>query len=151
VSASRGWTALLSSTLLLPWSLAMACDTGAVRVEDCRAIEYARCDASEQCGTIDDAVQCRLFYRDHCLHGLPLDSDVIIRSEVRDCADAIESAGDCAESEGADAPLSQCGSQASDAATAPGGNACDLVDRPELFVDSCRFLIARPPDAGAPR
>jgi hypothetical protein len=151
VSAFRGWTTLLSSTALLPWSLLFACDTGAVRVEDCRTIEYARCDAAEQCDSIDDSAQCRLFYRDHCLHGLPLNSDVIIRSEVRDCAEAIESAGDCAEAEGADAPLSQCGSQASDAAEAPSGSACDLVNRPELFVDSCQFLLAHPPDAGAPR
>ena len=80
------------------WLGLSACDTGAVGVESCREIEYARCSAAVHCPsmfTIPSQAECRRYYRDHCLHGLPLAQDPGA-AVVTPCVNAIEAIGECA-------------------------------------------------------
>lgn len=94
-------------------------------VEDCRAIEAARCRAATECGVIDDADGCERFYRDHCLHGFSVDAPG--GPVVEACIEAIEAA--------------------------PGEDLCDAVLEPAR-LGACSFLDpdaepAEPGTAGA--
>lgn len=65
----------ISALLCLPLavgSLAGGCATEAVAIEDCRQIEFARCEASVPCGVIlqDEVEECQRIYREQCLHGI---------------------------------------------------------------------------------
>jgi len=77
-----------AAALVLP----LGCGPDPEGVEDCRAIEGARCRAAAACGEIEDAARCERYYRDQCLHGLSVDSPG--RPVVEGCVEAIEAAPD---------------------------------------------------------
>lgn len=117
------------------------CGTDAVGIDDCRDIERARCEAAAHCGLIDDVEECQRFYRDHCLHGLSVESPGAIA--VERCVVVIQRAGECARDHGGvDAPLSECDGRVSDE-TVDAREACDLVLYPERAAE-CRFLTPNP-------
>ena len=141
------FVALLSANLSFVAMTAVGCGTDAVGVEDCRRIELARCGAAEACGIIDNLEECRSFYRDQCLHGLPLEERPTT-AEIDRCVSTIELAGTCAQA-GAETPLESCERPPSTQTNL--GSACDVVRQPELTVE-CGFLIVDPEpetDAGA--
>jgi hypothetical protein len=143
-------TALLS-LFLLPALFPVACGTGVVGIEQCRAIEEARCEAAASCGKVDDVDACKRFYRDHCLHGL--EGAKPNGDEETDCIEAIRSAGECARSEGAEASPSSCPDGAptklrADGDRKPFADVCDIVDRP-WDSQACTFLTPAVDDEGA--
>ena len=95
------------------------CGTNAQAVDECRDIEQARCEAGEPCGLVDDVDACKRFYRDHCLHGMVVESPG--QAQVDACVSAIEAAGASME--------------------------CDVVLYPERTAE-CSFLSPSPPPAG---
>jgi len=120
---------------MLSW--AAACGTDASGVAECRQIEQARCNAAVACG-FPDYTECRRFYRDHCLHGLAVES---VNSVLVDaCVAVIERAGQCA-SEQPDTAPGDCPEPIrteTEVATA-----CDVVLQPEL-ASACAFLEPEP-------
>jgi len=121
--------------LLFLISLSAACETDAVGVADCRAIEDARCQAAAPCG-FPDVEECQRYARDHCLHGLPAEAPS--PTDVDACVQDLATAGECAGSLGPDTlpdacapPLSTDGSAAS---------ICDVINRPERAT-ACAFLL----------
>lgn len=134
--------------------LAAGCGTDAVGVDECREIEQARCEAAPVChGEQFDVGACRLFYRDHCLHGMQLESAPSQRS-VDLCVARIQQAAACARSTGLETSIENCPAEEQ-----PGGKegdevltACQAVATPERLTD-CAFLVPLPaippPDAGA--
>lgn len=133
---------LLSGAITFSLVTASGCGTQAVGVEDCRAIEEARCRAAKPCGLVDDVAACERFYRDHCLHGLMSEPGDGIR--VDDCVHAIEAAGRCA-TQNPESLLSECGEEPVPE-TQPGiASACDFVANPQL-ARQCAFLTNTPPD-----
>src|SRR5512142_368585 len=79
----------------------IGCATEAAGVDSCRKIEYARCDAAAHCpsifGALDPAA-CHRFYRDHCLHGLPVPDPGL--GKVNACVRDVTLLGECAASGG---------------------------------------------------
>lgn len=117
------------------------CGTDAVGIDDCREIERARCEAASHCGVIDDVEECQRFYRDHCLHGLSVESPGAIVVEA--CVAVIQRAGECARDKGGeDAALRDCGKVSE--RTVGADEACDLVLYPERATE-CSFLTPDPP------
>jgi hypothetical protein len=118
----------------------VACDTHAVGVDECKALEQARCGAARGCDVgITDATQaeCERFSRDNCLHGLPVAAAP--KSSVLDnCIKAIRAAGSCAAGKGGPKQLAKdcsgAGSVTRDATTV-----CDIVEDPEQSSE-CDFL-----------
>lgn len=133
---------LLSAATTFSIVTASGCGTSALAVDDCRSIEYARCDASVPCGLVDDAAACKRYYRDHCLHGLLVKPPA---GAVGECVRVIREAGQCA-AEDPEASLTDC------AVTEPRTDldlACDVVAHPER-ADECTFLLEEPPpDSGS--
>lgn len=85
---------------------------------------------------ISDVADCQRFYRDQCLHGLPVSSPGTNR--VRECVATIVAAGQCAsQAEGADTPLSEC--QGVTRGAAGVDTACGIVKEPEK-AEECSFL-----------
>lgn len=118
--------------ILLSASFAtVACNTDAVGVNECRDVEYARCEASVACGIIeeDEVDSCRRFYRDHCLHGISGDK-VPTADEHKACIELIEQAG-----EAANESLGMGGSGQ------PDDSACDIIDKP-WKSEECAYLNA---------
>lgn len=118
----------------------LGCGTDAVGVEDCKAIEFARCEEAEACGTVEDVEACRRYYRGHCLHGLAVASRPP-RDERDACVSAIREAGACARAQGPDTLLAEC-TDGAPADPLPGRNVqstCDVVARP-WEVQACNFL-----------
>lgn len=144
-------------TLLLTGGAALGtvgsgCGTNAVGIEDCRAIEQARCAAAAGCPApvrIDDVDACQRYYRDHCLHGLPLD-EAPARSVVDGCVDAIEAAGACA-SRDPTLTIDACDEPALALAPTVGSSplVCDLIDQPEQLA-ACAFLEPKTKTDAAP-
>ncbi|MEI9940451.1 MAG: hypothetical protein WDO69_24825 [Pseudomonadota bacterium] len=126
---------LLSAVCAFALVSSAGCGTDAQGIDDCRDIEQARCAAAQNCGLITDVPACQRFYRDQCLHGLPVPPPGSVK--LKECVDTIQAAGMCAtQTEGADTPLSQCDTMID----APGvETACDLVKEPEKSV-ACSFL-----------
>ncbi|MDQ2647622.1 MAG: hypothetical protein M3020_27750 [Myxococcota bacterium] len=125
----------LAGALVLGMLQVVGCGTDAVGVDSCRRIELARCDAAAACGTIDDAAECRRFYHDQCLHGLPVPDPGT--ELVAECEATLQRAGACA-AEGVDLSLEEC----SDAVTSEptyASTACEIVSEPQLAAE-CRFL-----------
>lgn len=117
-----------------------SCGTDAVGVEACREIEGARCRAAAQCGLIEDVENCQRFYQDHCLHGVRLEQSP--RSvDVRQCVEAIDAAGRCADREGPRTAPAECGSNLLTESSAR--RVCDIVEEPERAPD-CAFLHPEP-------
>jgi hypothetical protein len=120
------------------WLGLVACDTGAVGVESCQNIEYARCSAAAHCPAmfaIKSVDACKRFYRDHCLHGLPLASDPG-PSKVNPCISAINALGDCAARNGQDSPGDTCNQEYSSTVSV-----CVVIGAPET-IPECSFLGA---------
>ena len=108
-------------------------------MDDCREIEQARCTAGAACGIVADVDECRRFYRDHCLHGLPAVPPQ--RAEVAQCVAAIQAVGECAKTGGGRAAeLTDCAVQvpAKDSTLA-----CEVVQYPERAY-ACSFLTGKP-------
>jgi hypothetical protein len=126
----------LALGLALVW-LAGSCGTDAVGVSECREVERARCAAAVNCG-YPDVDECQRFYRDHCLHGVPLDSVNTI--DIQNCVLQIESAGRCAAEQPGSAP-SAC--EVPILTQSEVGNVCDVVLQPQL-ASACAFLSPAP-------
>jgi len=118
------------------------CGTDAHGVEDCREIETARCAAAVPCGIITDEPRCEIYYRDHCLHGLP---GAQPQQAVIDlCVSAINALGVCAKLGGAEASVKDCG----DVKTHDATTACEVIQFPEKAY-ACSFLSSTPPPVEA--
>lgn len=131
-----------AASMMAPWlaalALAASCGTEARGVEDCRAIENARCEAAEACGAIEDASACKRFYRDQCLHGLSVPPP---GSPVTDaCVGAIDQIAECARPsvDGAPSPCSRFGNPT---------RACSFVPAPQSLSE-CNFLNPSVPPSG---
>lgn len=153
MSALRPLTLAVVSALGAVLLFAPACGTDAVGVEECRSIESARCEAAPACkGANFDVDQCRLFYRDHCLHGLRLE-DAPSQRTIDGCVLALRRAASCARSTGAETPVSSCPEDAQPLTQldAEPLTACGVVDRPDRLVE-CAFLVpsAEPPVTPTP-
>lgn len=112
-----------------------ACNTNAIGVEDCRQIEYARCDAALHCSSqfaVDDPAECKRFYRDHCLHGMAAPANA---NDVKSCIRTIEQLGACAKDNGPKSEAATCGANYADTKQ----TVCALLAAPEVLV-ACAFL-----------
>jgi hypothetical protein len=122
------------------------CGTAAKGVQDCRDIEQARCKAATTCGIVTDENDCEIYYRDHCLHGLPVTPPQ--PAVVDDCVATITSLGTCIQSHGRSALLADCDPDHAIADNAT--SACEVVQYPERAY-ACSFLtgtVTSPPPAG---
>lgn len=118
-----------------------ACDTGAVGVDSCRNIEYARCEAAAQCPdmfALKSVDACKRFYRDHCLHGLPLGSDPG-PGIVNPCVTAINALGSCA-SQNEGTLGAQCDQRYKQPYTGTD-TVCELIQNPQ-DIPACSFLVS---------
>lgn len=108
---------------------------------ECRAFERVRCEAAAACG-YPDIDECVRYERDHCLHGVALESISVVELDV--CVQDVARAGRCAAGQGPDTLAGDCRErvQAAPATT----TACDVVRSPERAA-SCSFLV---PGATAP-
>jgi hypothetical protein len=132
---------LLSAATTFGLVTASSCGTNAVGVDECRAIERARCRAGDPCGIISDVPACERYYRDHCLHGLATKPPAA--ATVGACVQVIEAAGRCASGD-PEALLKDC----DEPVTEPHSGlryACDVVAHPELARE-CVFLLDTPPE-----
>jgi hypothetical protein len=128
--------ALLSAVCAFTLVSAAGCGTDAKGVDDCREIEQTRCAAAKNCGIVSDVEACQRYYRDQCLHGLPVPPPGSVK--LKECVDVIRAAGVCAQSSGVDTKLSECTPSLAD--SAPDlETACDLVKEPEKSRE-CLFL-----------
>ncbi|MGC4088847.1 MAG: hypothetical protein QM756_13295 [Polyangiaceae bacterium] len=118
-------------------SLCPSCGTEAKGVEECRAIESARCSAAEACGAVSDVDACKRFYRDQCLHGLSVEAPGMPAAKA--CVAAIQEAEACARAE-ADTVEASCTEFRTQT------RACERIQTPE-YLPACRFLV---PDATPP-
>jgi hypothetical protein len=134
------FSALGSFGVLFSLVSGYGCGTDAKAVDECRDIEQARCDAAHSCGVVDDVDACKRFYRDHCLHGMVVESPG--QSRVDQCVSTIKAAGVCAQSS-ADIALADCPNSVSAAATGVT-TACDVVLYPERTAE-CAFLAPDEP------
>src|SRR6188768_3039491 len=124
---------LLSAVFAFTLVSATGCATDAEGIDDCRAIEQARCEAAKECGTVSDVPAGQRFYRDQCLHGLPVTSPGSV--QVQTCVTTIRAAGTCAEQKGGDSLLRRdCAIEGARVLTA-----CGLVEAPEKAAE-CSFL-----------
>lgn len=130
---SRNWFALVGSFVAA--TAHPACNTDAISVEECRHIEYARCDAASHCPDqfdIDDAAECKRFYRDHCLHGMATAANA---NDVKKCVKAVEQLGACAKEGGSKAAAVTCSAAFVNAEK----TVCALIAEPEA-LEACSFL-----------
>ncbi len=130
---------LLSSAASFTAFATGGCSTDAVGVTTCREIEDTRCEAAAQCGIegAEDVDACKRFYRDHCLHGLGLESEPR-GSDVRRCKAVISGAGECAK-QGITDPR-QCAALQGQQLATTITTVCDVVLQPE-DTTACRFLV----------
>lgn len=140
IHRQRNWFAF---TAIAAGVVYPACSTKAVGVDECRRIEYARCEAAPNCPaqfSVTDVEQCKLFYRDHCLHGLGV-SAAPSGNAVKNCIVAIQDLATCAaEFDGAAALLANCATEVT--TTNPKiTKACKLLAAPEAIAE-CSFLAA---------
>ncbi len=117
------------------------CGTDAKAVDECRDIEQARCEAGEACGLVDDVEECKRFYRDHCLHGMVVESPG--QAQVDRCVGTIKRAGVCAQGN-VEATLAECPDVTEGTSVML---ACDVVLYPENTVE-CDFLSPAPATGG---
>lgn len=127
---------LLSAVCAFTLVSATGCGTDAQGVDDCRQIEQTRCAAAKSCGIVSDVEACQRYYRDQCLHGLPVPPPSSV--ELKACVDVIREAGVCAQSLGVETKLGDCDTSLSDSAPELE-TACDLVKEPEKS-HPCSFL-----------
>jgi len=129
--------AVLGVSLGLGLSMAFGCSTNAIGVEDCRDIEFARCEAGHACGFVQDVEDCKRFYRDHCLHGLRLE-DEPSAAAVQSCVRSLTAVAAC----GPETALAACPGVTTSASVLP--LACDTVRAPEDIAE-CGFLVPSAP------
>lgn len=146
---SRVWTRWIAAGLIaggLCCTGLSGCGPEPVGVDDCRAIESARCTAGVACGIVEDEEACKRFYRDHCLHGLAA-SETPGGKAVDDCVQAIQIAGECAKQD-PDASIPSCldGDKGINVVDRDVETVCDVVREPE-GTKQCAFLT--PIDPGA--
>ncbi len=129
---------LLAALLAFLVVHASGCGTDAVGVDECRDIEYARCEAARYCALIDNTDQameaCKRFYRDQCLHGLA-SGERPGGPRVKDCVDVITKAGACARDGTTDVASCTLPDDTKTTLT----KVCDIVREPEK-VSECDFL-----------
>jgi hypothetical protein len=125
-------------------AVSMGCGTDAVGVAECRAFERVRCEAAASCG-YPNVEECERFARDHCLHGVALDT--ISAIELDGCAQEVGRAGRCAEQQGGSTAVNACSEPVVSAAPAP--TACAVVLTPEL-ASACAFLAPGRAEASSP-
>jgi uncharacterized membrane protein YgcG len=116
-----------------------ACSTKAVGIDQCRDIEYARCEAAVSCPSVfevKDVAACKRFYRDQCLHGLAL-AHSPAKSDVRDCIDVIRLMGKCAKNHGEKASVAECDGLSSESTKVK--TVCQAMQKLE-WVPECSFL-----------
>lgn len=89
--------------LSFAFGVSLACSSDAVGIDGCRKIEEARCNRAAECGvdlgvpvhndrSVDgDKQACIRFYRDACLHGMPVDPG----SKQSDACTAAIQSGTC--------------------------------------------------------
>jgi hypothetical protein len=140
MSYSRALSAaLLAAATSFSLVTGSGCGTAALGIEDCRDIEEARCHAAVTCGIISDADACERYYRDHCLHGLPVKPPA--GDSVPSCVEVIKAAGRCAKGD----PSIELAACDPAVATPKTGftRACDVVSHPERTPE-CAFLSELP-------
>src|SRR6188768_427056 len=116
---------------------ATGCGTDAQGINECREIERARCTAAKECGIVSDVDDCQRFYRDHCLHGLPVSPPGSVK--VQECVSTIRAAGQCVQQSGSvDTLLRDCDPPVTQGARGVF-TACNLIKQPEKAVE-CSFL-----------
>jgi len=128
---------LLSAVCAFTLVSATGCNTDAQGIDDCREIEQTRCVAAKNCGLVSDVDACQRYYRDQCLHGLPVTPPGSVK--LKACVETIRAAGVCAAQSGIDTPLSDCEHSVTRGVTDELVSACDLVREPEKSVE-CSFL-----------
>jgi hypothetical protein len=135
--------ALLSAVCAFTLVSAAGCGTDAQGIDECRDIEQARCTAAKQCGLVSDVPGCQRFYRDQCLHGLPVASPGSVKVQL--CVATIRAAGQCVEQSGdVNTLLRDCDPSVTEGARGVL-TVCALVKEPEKATE-CSFLT---PDAEA--
>jgi hypothetical protein len=143
MSAVRTLAAIsVAAGLGLP-AVSSGCSVDAVGIEDCRKIEFARCDAGKSCGLVSDVAECKRFYRDYCLHGLSLEKSPSAGA-VSACVRSLQAVQAC----GKGVALAEC----PNVTLSPTrlSQACDVLAAPEDIAE-CSFLVTNPqiPDASA--
>jgi len=128
---------LLSAVCAFTLVSATGCNTDAQGIDDCREIEQTRCVAAKNCGLVSDVEACQRYYRDQCLHGLPVTPPGSVK--LKACVETIRAAGVCAAQSGTDTPLSDCEHSVTRGVTDELVSTCDLVREPEKTVE-CSFL-----------
>jgi len=114
---------------------ATGCGTDAQGVNECRQIEQTRCEAAKSCGLVSDIPGCQRFYRDQCLHGLPVPPPSSL--ELQACVATIRAAGQCGAGD-QKTLLRDCDPPVTEGARGVL-TACGLVQAPEKSVE-CSFL-----------
>ena len=132
---STATRALLSAASVVT-IMAAGCGTDAKGVDDCRDIEEARCSADKNCGVVMNVTQCQNFYRDQCLHGLPVSPPG--SAAIKACVATIHAAGLCAL-EGMDTAPSDC-SAGNPSGMTSAQTTCEIVSNPEKTAE-CAFLM----------
>jgi hypothetical protein len=129
---------------------AVACDTDAKGINDCREMEYARCTASRSCDFGIDSdereADCKRFSRDNCLHGLSTGVEPK-RGEVEACLNVIQRAGECARDESGDQPALEC--EGIGLTQREDVSVCEVVEDPTLAF-RCAWLLQDPPEPPEP-
>jgi hypothetical protein len=137
--------ALLSAITAFTIVTAAGCGTDAKEVDSCRDIEEARCTAAKNCGQLVGSVsQCQDYYRDQCLHGLPVTP--ASSADVKTCVATIKAAGVCAL-QGTDTAPSDCSPKSPSDSPTIAKTTCEIVTHPEE-TQECSFLKPGAADAG---
>lgn len=110
------------------------CGTDAVGVAECRSIEQARCSAAVSCG-FPAVEECQRFFRDHCLHGVPLGA--VETADADACVADIQRLGACATEQGGNTAPNACTDPVPTLSSPE--SVCAVVRRPEL-AEACAFL-----------
>ena len=126
-------------------ALVPACDTGAVGIDACRAIETARCDAAPTCEGDDPSFgiatetqirNCKTFYNDQCLVGLENTEAEPSQDAVDDCVAAIVAIAACQVA--GVGVMSECEGVVMKE-TFEQLSPCEALERPERVAD-CFFI-----------
>lgn len=131
----------------------VGCDTGAIGIESCRAIETARCEAAPACfgdeygttiETEEQVENCKVFYRDHCLVGL----ETTIEPDTQQtdaCVVAVEKTAAC---ETANAPtMAECADAPGVRADSVDATPCQVLAAPER-LNACAFVETQEGEGG---